>query len=266
MGKSKKKDKANNHSPNDTRSPLQSNKQNFFLVFAFWLISVAAYAWALSSLLNVGYGPVFVILTLVLVVVGLLGSGGANDFGRFNGKNAVITMAFVLSVVMAFVPYLKGKVGVKSVKAGSVVKQDKFSPLRDPGKSPVPQSGNFMASALQQAFTGGMSSSGVVKAPNRQAIKSALEKSKRFVWGLVRGNEAFIEAEATMDFADQAIALAIPSKWAAISDSIKVADLNCDDQKYTDGELTFKLSAGVNKCSVTLTEQPSWEVSAFSFE
>ena len=124
MGKSKKNKKDNQDSP-QTRKTL--NPDHMYLVLVYWVVSIGAYAWCWNKILHIDYLPLAVVFSIVLAVAGLIGSGGAQDFQKFNGRKCVISMAFALVVVTALMPVAKDRIA-GNLKNDTKTTEEKFAP------------------------------------------------------------------------------------------------------------------------------------------
>lgn len=263
MGKNKKNRNDEKHA--ETAATVKQSNE-LYLVFVFWLIAVGAYSYCWNAMLSLEYAATAAALTVILAFAGVLGSGGAMDFSRFNGKNAVISMSFTLLIVTLSMPFMVGRI------KGAVIPVDpdapaKFAPLASSSvavKQPSPLTGG-MTNAFQQAMMGGLPQQSLkVKTPTNAVTQRALESGKRFLWGVMTKNTAVIESESTMELPEKILAMDLPAKWTANASTFDYKDISCESQSFENNELIFVLKAGEGlTCSVTLSKGLTWEVSAF---
>ena len=261
MGKSKKHRNDEKHA--ETAAAVKQSNE-LYIVFIYWLVAVAAYSYCWNSLFSLEYAVTVAALTVLLFFTAILGSGGATDFSKFNGKNAVISMAFTLLIVTVCMPLVGERTKTADVAVVDPDGPAKFAPLASSQRQESPVTSG-MTNASQQAMMGSLSKqSGQVNTPTNAVTQRAIESSKRFVWGVITKNTAIVESESTMELSDKVSTMEIPESWTVNAEKVDYKDIVCERQSFENKKLIFVLTAGEGRtCSVTLSEGLTWEVSDF---
>lgn len=261
MGKSKKHRNDEKHA--ETAAVVKQSNE-LYIVFTYWLVAVAAHSYCWNVMFSLEYAATVAALTVLLFFTAILGSGGAMDFSKFNGKNAVISMAFTLLIVTVCTPLVGDRIKKAEVPVVDPDSPAKFAPLASSQKQQTPLTGG-MTNAFQQAMMGGLpQQSGQVKTPTNAVTQRAIDSSKRFIWGVITKNTAVIESESTMELSDKISTMELPESWTLNADKVDYKDIVCERQSFENKKLIFVLTAGKGRtCSVTLSEGLTWEVSDF---
>lgn len=261
MGKSKKHRNDEKHA--DTAAAVKQSNE-LYIVFIYWLLAVAAYSYCWNVMFSLEYAATVAGLTVLLFFTAILGSGGAMDFSRFKGKNAVISMAFTLLIVTVCMPLVGERIKKSEVPVVDPDAPAKFAPLASSQKVESSVAGG-MTNAFQKAMMGGLpKQSGQVKTPTNAVTQRAIESSKRFIWGVVTKNEAVVESESTMELAAKVSTMELPESWTVNTENIDYKDIVCERQSFENKKLIFVLTVGEGRtCSITLSEGLTWEVSDF---
>mgnify|MGYP006278016897 CR=1 FL=1 len=283
VGKKKRAAKGKEEMGKQGAAPSQGRGADFTWAVVYLIAAVLIMSHCAHWFLSIEYAPAIVGLSLFLALVAWISGGGMVDFAKFDQRNAILGMAVAVLFLLATASIWHGRRERSIDRLAALVKdeQSKSSPEVSDTEDWKPSMDDVLEPKetkppINPSKGGGQQAMGLINAlknappkvpegpPTKEEWADASESARRFFWALINGQDSFIEAECTVDFAKKAQGLGLPDDWIdQAGETLAYESVELKDQQYDGEKMHFIVAAGEREGKIQMSKDIGWEVSSF---